>query len=218
MASGNDQASQSLQDHIDGALDRLDIHCIVVRSIRDCHFSVSIADPQLPDIPLIAVSEGFCTLTGHDRETIIGSNCRFLNHGCDLKQRDRDGLRIASMTGQHFCSVLRNRKADGTFFMNLLDMRGLSVGKTASGEERFFIIGMQMDVSERGEQELCLEHKLQMQHIANTIREDIVSSLQEVSVVTAGSMTGIGSLGDITPFTEPKWMLGEVFEMEFLGG
>eukprot|EP00913_Durusdinium_trenchii_P007639 g7176.t1 len=67
----------------------LDVSCAVVRSIRDCNFSVSIADPQLPDCPLIAVSEGFCELTGYARERIVGQNCRFLNGGCEIRRHLR---------------------------------------------------------------------------------------------------------------------------------
>ncbi|CAE8602082.1 unnamed protein product [Polarella glacialis] len=216
-----------LQPHIDAALERITvdgIRSVVVRSIHDCHFSVSIADPQLPDIPLVAVSEGFCELTGYDRETILGQNCRFLNEGREIKSSDREGMRISAKTGKHFCGVLNNLKADGTPFLNLLDMRGLSVGCTAAGEERFFIIGIQADVSEQGSADLPLEHKMQMQHIANVIRDELMASLQQVAIVTAegSAAAGVlgGVLGNITPYEDPKWILGEALEnqMNFLGG
>lgn len=225
MASGSgaegppaDAEGGDLQPRVDDALEKINIECVVVRSVQNCYFSVSIADPQLPDTPLIAVSEGFCELTGYDRETVLGQNCRFLNEGCDVRLSDREGLRTAARTGSHFCALLPNIKADGTPFLNLLDMRGLAVGKTASGEERFFIVGIQADVSECGTDTLPLEHKLQMQHIANVIREELVSSLQELAIVTAGSIEAAQSLGDIIPYQQPKWVMGEVDECPVFGG
>jgi len=137
-------AEPELQPWIDETLQRIEdtLQCLVVRSILDVNFSVSIADPALPDCPLISVSEGFCELTGFDRETILGQNCRFLNDGCEIRSTVREGLRQSAKTGKHFCGVLNNTKADGTPFLNLLDMRGLSVGKTAAGADRFFIIAV----------------------------------------------------------------------------
>ena len=39
---------------------------------------ITIADPNLPDCPLMYVNEAFCSMTGYTREEIIGRNCRFL--------------------------------------------------------------------------------------------------------------------------------------------
>ena len=39
---------------------------------------ITIADPNLPDCPLMYVNEAFCRMTGYAREEIIGRNCRFL--------------------------------------------------------------------------------------------------------------------------------------------
>eukprot|EP00931_Biecheleriopsis_adriatica_P087448 TRINITY_DN61913_c0_g1_i1.p1 TRINITY_DN61913_c0_g1~~TRINITY_DN61913_c0_g1_i1.p1 ORF type:complete len:239 (+),score=55.01 TRINITY_DN61913_c0_g1_i1:30-719(+) len=210
---------EDLQQHIDDTLARIemDISCVVVSSIRECGFSVSIADPELPDCPLISVSEGFCELTGYDRETILGHNCRFLNDGCDIKLRERQGLRISAQTGKHFCAVLKNIKADGTPFLNLLDMRGLCVGETAEGKQRFFVVGIQADVSEQGTEDLPLEHRTQMQHIANLVRDELLHNLQQEAILT--SRGGDDSAQEIRPFAEPKWMIGEVDDMmDFCGG
>jgi len=39
---------------------------------------ITVSDPSQPDNPLIQVNDGFCTLTGYDREEFLGRNCRFL--------------------------------------------------------------------------------------------------------------------------------------------
>jgi hypothetical protein len=66
------QHSKELQDVVDtlskGALYGLD-------------FSVTVADPTLPDCPLIACSIGFTDLTGYTVHEIVGRNCRFLLNG-----------------------------------------------------------------------------------------------------------------------------------------
>ncbi|OLP94520.1 Blue-light photoreceptor [Symbiodinium microadriaticum] len=207
MSQDSDTAGD-LQQHLDETLARIesDVTCVVVRSIRDCNFSVSIADPAQPDCPLISVSEGFCELTGYDRETILGQNCRFLNDGCDIQPSDRQGLRVSAKTGKHFCGVLKNLKADGTPFLNLLDMRGLSVGRTKDGEERFFIVGIQADVSEQGSEELPLEHKTQMQYIATLVRDELSSGLQQEAIVTASAGDDVSRTCAGSP--EPSGSLG----------
>ncbi|CAK9052383.1 unnamed protein product [Durusdinium trenchii] len=212
------EVGTELQQHLDETLARidLDVSCAVVRSIRDCNFSVSIADPQLPDCPLIAVSEGFCELTGYARERIVGQNCRFLNGGCEIRPADREALRVSSRTGKHFTGVLRNSKADGTEFLNLLDMRGLAVGRSETGEERMFIVAIQADVTERGSDELPLEHASQLQHIANLVRDELVSGLQEAAIVTA--QTASGAVCEIRPYEAPRWIMGEVYDCAALGG
>ena len=37
-----------------------------------------VSNPRLPDNPIVAVNDAFQTLTGYDRDFIIGRNCRFL--------------------------------------------------------------------------------------------------------------------------------------------
>ena len=39
---------------------------------------ITIADPNLPDCPLMYVNEAFCRMTGYDQDEILGRNCRFL--------------------------------------------------------------------------------------------------------------------------------------------
>ena len=47
-------------------------------SLLGLTFSLTIADPRLPDCPLIGCSAGFATLCGYEMEEIVGRNCRFL--------------------------------------------------------------------------------------------------------------------------------------------
>eukprot|EP00404_Azadinium_spinosum_P039580 CAMPEP_0180667090 /NCGR_PEP_ID=MMETSP1037_2-20121125/62178_1 /TAXON_ID=632150 /ORGANISM="Azadinium spinosum, Strain 3D9" /LENGTH=115 /DNA_ID=CAMNT_0022695673 /DNA_START=1 /DNA_END=344 /DNA_ORIENTATION=+ len=62
-------------------------------------FVLTVADPHLPDVPLIAVSDGFCELTGYARDDVLSKNCRFMNDGCEVKDSVRTAMRIAATTG-----------------------------------------------------------------------------------------------------------------------
>jgi hypothetical protein len=57
----------------------VDQYCI--EELCSLSFSVTIADPQQPDCPLVACSTGFTELTGYTVQEIIGKNCRFLLNG-----------------------------------------------------------------------------------------------------------------------------------------
>mmetsp|Transcript_71999 Transcript_71999/g.188688 ORF Transcript_71999/g.188688 Transcript_71999/m.188688 type:complete len:244 (-) Transcript_71999:82-813(-) len=225
---GEEELDIPLQQEVDDVISRLAVDMIVARSIRDSNVSISIADPQIPDTPLIAVSQGFCALTGYAQESVVGRNCRFLNDDCDMRNEDREGLREASASGKHFCALLPNVRADGTPFLNLLDMQGLAVGRTNAGVERWFLVGIQADMSDQvaeGE-DLSLEKKLQMQCVADVIRDELRSVIQEAAIIRAeanansgaAAQDGDNDLGYIMPYQEPRWVVGEVSECPALGG
>lgn len=77
----------------------------------------AVSDPRLPDNPLIAVNEAFCTLTGYQADEVLGHNCRFLaGSGTEpwLTDRLRDAVRQQRPT---LVDIL-NYKKDGTAFRN----------------------------------------------------------------------------------------------------
>lgn len=110
-------------------------------SICEMAYSVTLADPSLPDCPLIGCSEGFEKLTGYSKPEIVGRNCRFLNKGTTLAPAVRKALQEATTSGQEFIGVLPNRMKNGTLFLNLLHMSTLNV------RGRKYVIGVQADVT-----------------------------------------------------------------------
>jgi len=56
-------------------------------------FSVTVADPSLPDCPLVGCSVGFTSLTGYTVSEIVGRNCRFLLNGVPNELVDNDSRR-----------------------------------------------------------------------------------------------------------------------------
>jgi len=117
-------------------------------AVEDGNFCVSIADPNADDIPLIAVSKKFETITGYFASEVLGKNCRFLNAGCSCDPVNLANLRAACASGDPFTAILENRRKSGELFLNLLDLRGLTVARSPStGEDLWFLVGIQVDVT-----------------------------------------------------------------------
>mmetsp|Transcript_23212 Transcript_23212/g.61828 ORF Transcript_23212/g.61828 Transcript_23212/m.61828 type:complete len:447 (+) Transcript_23212:60-1400(+) len=159
-------------------------------AVAECKFVVTIADPRAKDCPLIAVSEEFENLTGFQRNEILGVNCRFLNQGCDMDPADLMALRESSRTGAPYTAVIPNRKKSGELFLNLLDVRGLNVAKDRrTGEDIWFLIGIQADVTDLAEDEVPLDHMQGLQRIADGIRIGITKELSKMAMSGLASMT-----------------------------
>lgn len=193
---------------------------LVMQSIQDavksCSFMVTIADPRSPDCPLIAVSNEFLSMTGYDPSEIIGVNCRFLNQGCHMDPEDLQNLRQSVETGNPFAAVLENRKKSGELFLNLLDLRGLSVAKNPeTGEELWFLIGVQADVTDVADGEIPQDNWDEMRFVADAIRSNIATELARMAIEGAVSLPPLET--DCSPkhqrrpgayrlFPQPSWV------------
>jgi len=177
--------------------------------VRDCRFCVSIANPKGHDYPLIAVSEEFESMTGYQRNEILGVNCRFLNQGCDMDPADLMGLRMASETGAPYTSLLPNRKKSGELFLNLLDLRGLTVAEhSGTGEDMWFLIGIQADVTDICEGEITDEQIAELQVLADGIRVGIMKELSEMAF--SGISNSTSELPELdTMVSKSSWRLLE---------
>jgi len=78
---------------------------------------ITVSDPSQPDNPLIQVNDGFCTLTGYDREEFLGRNCRFLQG--EATREETVAEMGAAIEAQEPVTVdLRNYRKDGSMFWN----------------------------------------------------------------------------------------------------
>mmetsp|Transcript_23524 Transcript_23524/g.42420 ORF Transcript_23524/g.42420 Transcript_23524/m.42420 type:complete len:344 (+) Transcript_23524:85-1116(+) len=147
-------------------------------------FCVTVADPRSPDASLIAVSEKFEMMTGYSRSEILGKNCRFLNANCNVESGDLVRLRYATQTGVAFTGVLENRRKSGELFLNLLDLRGLTVARNPhSGDELWFLIGLQADVTNMEETAEHQQASIAKLHVmANDIRKRLQVDLSALAV------------------------------------
>jgi len=179
LASPHEGIDAMVSDVVNGALVKKAIRAVV----GECQFCVTIADPKGNDIPLIAVSEAFESMTGYKRSEILGVNCRFLNQGCPISPMDLMGLRLASESGSTFTALLPNRKKSGEMFINLLDLRGLTIARhLETDEELWYLIGIQADVTGLTDSAIQEDHYAELQELARMIRGKLKKELSQLVV------------------------------------
>eukprot|EP00746_Dinoflagellata_sp_MGD_P018843 gnl/MRDRNA2_/MRDRNA2_143721_c0_seq1.p1 gnl/MRDRNA2_/MRDRNA2_143721_c0~~gnl/MRDRNA2_/MRDRNA2_143721_c0_seq1.p1 ORF type:complete len:513 (+),score=101.18 gnl/MRDRNA2_/MRDRNA2_143721_c0_seq1:83-1621(+) len=139
------------------------VNVIAGTSIRGATTSITIADPGLPDCPLVACSEGFEKITGYPQDAIVGRNCRFLNEGCEVDEDVRFEMRKCVNFGTQFLCVLNNLTRQGMDFKNLLHMTTIRIGKRA------FIVGIQCDVTHTDFNQHNKSHTLELQQVVDRI-------------------------------------------------
>lgn len=101
-------------------------------------------DAQADDLPIVYCNDGFCRVTGYDREEVLGRNCRFLQ--CDETSEEAlDEIRQAIENAERLTIVLRNQKKNGELFWNELSISPV----TDENGEVIEFIGFQRDVSRR---------------------------------------------------------------------
>lgn len=88
----------------------------------EVEMSVVFSDPNLPDNPMIYVSDEFEDQTGHSPEEAIGQNCRFLQ-GQDTSAEAIKAIRHGLKAETRFTIDILNYKKDGTSFVNRLRIR-----------------------------------------------------------------------------------------------
>jgi hypothetical protein len=233
---GPPPASPSRREGIDAMVSDVVNGALVKKAIRavvaECKFCVTIADPKGHDVPLIAVSAAFEEMTGFKRSEILGVNCRFLNQGCPVSPLDLTGLRIASERGSAFTALLPNRKKSGEMFVNLLDLRGLTIARhLETNEELWYLIGIQADVTGIAENVVPEDHLQELQELARLIRSKLKRELSQLAAdgaerfdreATSSSCSSMGNRVDSSPglawklLKEPVWTSIAFDEQEVL--
>ena len=140
------------------------------RAMDEATVGISITNPTHPENPLVYVNDGFCRLTGYDREEVLGRNCRFLQ-GPDTEEATVDRIRAAIDAEEPVTVELLNYRADGEPFWNLLTIAPVR-GK--DGDVTHFL-GFQRDITERvrREQEVRRERQ-RFEALAQTATDAIL--------------------------------------------
>lgn len=110
--------------------------------LDECVNGVTLADPDLADMPVIYANKAFERLTGYSQEEIIGRNCRFLQ-GDDREQAGRYAIAEAIKNQTSVEVTLRNYKKDGALFINRLKIVPLLDKK----QRAIYYLGVQYDVT-----------------------------------------------------------------------
>lgn len=112
--------------------------------LDSCVNGVTLADPDLEDLPLVYANNAFAVMTGYRQEETIGKNCRFLQ-GTDQKQEEKGLIRNAIKNAQPIEVTLRNYRKTGELFYNRLAITPLfdSEGRV------LYYLGVQYDVTKQ---------------------------------------------------------------------
>ncbi|MGS4883491.1 PAS domain-containing protein [Roseibium sp. MB-4] len=89
--------------------------------------SVVFSDPNIPDNPMIFVSEEFERQTGYTSAEAVGRNCRFLQ-GPETNPFAIEAIRQGLKAQTRFTIDILNYRKDGTPFMNRLRIRPIFDG------------------------------------------------------------------------------------------
>lgn len=124
---------------------------ILTKILDSCINGVTLADPDLEDMPLIYANKAFETVTGYSQEETIGKNCRFLQ-GTDHDQEDLSRVREALKNCRSIEVTLRNYRKNGELFYNHLALTPLF---DFNGKLLYYL-GVQYDITPqvRAEEEI----------------------------------------------------------------
>ena len=117
---------------------------VLAKILDSCLNGVTLADPDLEDLPLVYANKAFEDITGYTQEETIGKNCRFLQ-GSDRDQAEVAKLREAIKNKQPIEVTLRNYRKNGELFYNHLKMMPLFDSK---GNLLYFL-GVQYDATQQ---------------------------------------------------------------------
>lgn len=117
---------------------------VLTQILDSCVNGVTLADPDLEDMPIVYANKAFEDITGYTQEEIVGRNCRFLQGG-DVNQPELPKLRAAIEKKEPVEVTLRNYRKNGEMFHNRLVIKPLFDNK---GQVVYFL-GIQYDISKQ---------------------------------------------------------------------
>jgi len=97
----------------------MDLSSNILRVFSRSTVPLSLANPNLPDSPLVLVNQPFCMLTGYEKSEVIGRNCRFLQ-GSRRDQHARGEIRDAIDAGVDTQVLFTNVTRTDEEFENLV--------------------------------------------------------------------------------------------------
>jgi PAS domain S-box-containing protein len=117
---------------------------VLTKILDSCVNGVTLADPDLPDMPIVYANKAFEDISGYSQDDIIGKNCRFLQ-GEDRDQPARGQIREAIEKCLPIEVTLRNYRKDGTLFYNHLALTPLF----DQAGSLIYYLGVQYDVTKQ---------------------------------------------------------------------
>ncbi len=115
---------------------------ILLTILDSTNNGITLADPDIEDMPIVYANKSFETMTGYAQAEIIGRNCRFLQ-GTDRDQDARFRLRKAIDEHLPVEVDIRNYKKTGEMFHNHLVLTPLFDDK----KQLLYYLGVQYDIT-----------------------------------------------------------------------
>lgn len=117
---------------------------VLSKILDSCVNGVTLADPDLPDMPIVYANKAFEAITGYSHDEVVGRNCRFLQ-GEDRDQEARSQIREAIANCQPVEVTLRNYRKTGELFYNHLALSPLF----DRDGRLIYYLGVQYDVTKQ---------------------------------------------------------------------
>lgn len=139
-----DTGGNALLDGGEGAVAAAGLDGVLGLAIASTPTGIVVADPSLPDCPIVFCNPAFTKITGYPAEEVLGRNCRFLQGPGTEKEAVR-ALRRAIQDRRAITVELTNHRRDGRRFVNELRMSPV-LGTDGS---LLAFVGVQHDVTAR---------------------------------------------------------------------
>lgn len=187
-----DAAGNALLEGSDGAVAAAGLDGVLALAIAAAPTGITVADPSLPDCPIVFINPAFARITGYAPEEVLGRNCRFLQ-GPGTERDAVRAIRRALSTQQPVTVELTNHRKDGRRFTNELRLAPV-LG--ADGRLMAFV-GIQHDVSARKRAEREVERARRAAERANKEKSDFLAfTSHEVRTPLHGVMGTLSLLLD----------------------
>lgn len=187
-----DEGGNALLEGSDGSIAAAGLDGVLALAIASAPTGITVADPSLPDCPLVFCNPAFTKITGYPAEDVLGRNCRFLQGPGTEKAAVRQ-LRRA-IAEQKPCTVeFTNHRKDGRRFTNELRLAPVF------GEDGRLVayVGIQHDVSARKRAEKETEKARRAAVRANQEKSDFLAfTSHEVRTPLHGVMGTLSLLLD----------------------
>eukprot|EP00931_Biecheleriopsis_adriatica_P057972 TRINITY_DN34446_c0_g1_i1.p1 TRINITY_DN34446_c0_g1~~TRINITY_DN34446_c0_g1_i1.p1 ORF type:complete len:441 (+),score=75.47 TRINITY_DN34446_c0_g1_i1:83-1405(+) len=114
----------------------------ITKAVDKCNSSLAVASPGT-DCNLLAVSSQLAKMTGYSCEELLELGmfrCPALMSSLAEDEAQREGRMMAMEEGTDYTTVLVSRKKDGTYFINLVHMRGLVLAQSGTSDQQTWVL------------------------------------------------------------------------------
>lgn len=148
-------------------------------AVRETRMAMAIADPNLPDCPLVYVNRAFVELTGYTAEEVVGRNCRFLQ-GAESDKKTVARMRQTLARGEGFEEEIYNYRKDGSGYWN-----ALHVSPVVKDGKLIYFFASQIDITAQKE---AAHRQAQRMESMGALASGVAHEFNNLMTVVLGSV------------------------------